>query len=223
MFFHYYVFRHDLKSFNSMLAIVQRMYPSVMCSIMSNIYVLLFNVSFHSTMQQYWIQYFFSPCLQSTISIRAAYLWSWDFFSIFLYLYFLFSQTLYFGVLKRIYTLITHDPINNYRLPIWYIYIYIYIDKSLLSPILKWCPMWGRNIKRVRIVTRNENCTCEGRKKIERVRYEGRKDVQTTHPNNRAVREQNVSGEGEGITWTGYEQSPAEQRDRASSAEATTT
>ena len=43
--------------------------------------------------------------------------------------------------------------------------------------------MWGRNIQRVRIVTRNENCTSEGRQEIERVRYEGRKSqrpIQTT-------------------------------------------
>ena len=41
MFFHYYVFRHDLKCFNSMLAIVKCMNRSVMCSIMSNICVII--------------------------------------------------------------------------------------------------------------------------------------------------------------------------------------
>jgi len=109
MFFHYYVFRHDLKCFKSMLSIVQRMYPSVLCCIMSNIYVLLFNVSFHSTMQQYWIQYFFSPCLQSTIFIRAAYLWRGDFFSIFLYLYFLFSNVVLRCTPKNIHCMKTQN------------------------------------------------------------------------------------------------------------------
>ena len=62
----------------------------VMCNNVLNISMLLFNVSFHSITHQYWIQYFFSPYLQSTVFIWVAYLWSGDFFSISLYLYFLF-------------------------------------------------------------------------------------------------------------------------------------
>ena len=43
----------------------------------------------------------YSPQLSSEFG----YLWSGDSFSIFLYLYFLFSQTLYFGAFRRLYTI----------------------------------------------------------------------------------------------------------------------
>jgi hypothetical protein len=87
-----------------MFAVVQCMYPK--CNVQYYVKYIYYYSMLVFTQQRINIEssisspHTYSPQMSSEF----AYLWSGDFFSIFLYLYFLFSQTLYFAVFRREYT-----------------------------------------------------------------------------------------------------------------------